>query len=289
MKRKDKDDRFLIVTGLSGSGKTILSRFLEDLGYYCVDNLPSKLIPNFVDLWKREEVKIDKVALVMDIRETGFSEKFPAVLKMIKKEISPKIIFLEASTETLVKRYSESRRPHPFGGEKTVMDAVVKERKRLEKIRSLADEVIETSSMSINDLRKYLERRFLPAQSGKMQVSIVSFGYKYGVPIDSDLVFDTRFLPNPYYVDHLRDLSGNNNRVRDYIFDSEMTNTFISKLYNFLDYLLPNFVEEGKSHLTISIGCTGGKHRSVAISNTLGDWLKERKYRVRIHHRDIHK
>jgi RNase adapter protein RapZ len=289
MKKKDKDDRFLIITGLSGSGKTILSRFLEDLGYYCVDNLPSKLIPNFVDLWKREEVKIDKVALVMDIRETGFSEKFPAVLKMIQKEISPKIIFLEASTETLVKRYSESRRPHPLAGEKTVIDAVIKERKHLEKIRALADEIIETTSMSINDLRKYLERRFLSPQSGKMQISIVSFGYKYGVPIDSDLVFDTRFLPNPYYVDHLRDLSGNNHRVRDYIFDSEATNAFISKLYNFLDYLLPNFVDEGKSHLTISIGCTGGKHRSVAISNILAKWLKERKYRVRTHHRDIHK
>ena len=277
------------MTGLSGSGKTMVSRFLEDLGYYCMDNLPSKLIPNFVDLWKREEVKIDKVALVMDIRETGFSEKFPAVLKMIRNEISPKVIFLEASTETLIKRYSESRRPHPLAGEKTVMDAVIKERKRLEKIRALADEVIDTSSMSINDLRKYLERRFLSAQSGKMQISIVSFGYKYGVPIDSDLVFDTRFLPNPYYVDHLRDFSGKNGRVKDYIFDSETTMTFISKLYNFLDYLLPNFVDEGKSHLTISIGCTGGKHRSVAISNTLGKWLKERKYRTRIHHRDIHK
>jgi len=289
MKQKVKDDRFLIVTGLSGSGKTMVSRFLEDLGYYCMDNLPSKLIPDFVDLWEREEVKIDKVALVLDIRETGFAEKFPAVLKMIRKEISPRIIFLEASNETLIKRYSESRRPHPFPGEKTVMDAVIKERKNLENIRDLADEIIDTSSMSINDLRKYLERRFLPAKAGKMQISIVSFGYKYGVPIDSDLVFDTRFLPNPHYVEHLREKSGKNNRVKDYIFDSKVTLTFISRLYKFLDYLLPNFVDEGKSHLTISIGCTGGKHRSVAISDTLAKWLKERKYRVRIHHRDIHK
>lgn len=289
MKRKVKDDRFLIVTGLSGSGKTTVSRFLEDLGYYCMDNLPSKLIPSFVDLWKREEVKIDKVALVLDIRETGFSEKFPSVLALIRKKIMPRVIFLEASNDTLIKRYSESRRPHPLAGEKTVIDAIVKERKSLDKIRALADEVIDTSTMSINDLRKFLERRFLPAQAGKIQIAIVSFGYKYGVPIDSDLVFDTRFLPNPHYVEHLRDMSGKNNRVRDYVFDSETTLTFISKLYDFLNFLLPKFIDEGKSHLTISIGCTGGRHRSVAVSEALGKWLKERKYRTRIHHRDIHK
>jgi len=289
MRKKVKDDRFMIVTGLSGSGKTTVSRFLEDLGYYCMDNLPSKLIPGFVDLWKREEVKIDKVALVLDIREAGFSDKFPSVLALIRKKIMPRVIFLEASNDTLIKRYSESRRPHPLAGEKTVIDAVVKERKSLEKIRALADEVIDTSTMSINDLRKFLERRFLPAQAGKIQIAIVSFGYKYGVPIDSDLVFDTRFLPNPHYVEHLRDMSGKNSRVKDYIFDSEITLTFMSQLYDFIGYLLPKFIEEGKSHLTISIGCTGGRHRSVAVSEALGKWLKERKYKIRIHHRDIHK
>ena len=284
-----KDDRFLIVTGLSGSGKTTVSRFLEDLGYYCMDNLPSKLIPSFVDLWKREEVQIEKVALVLDIRETGFSKKFPDVLQDIKKKISPRVIFLEASDGTLVKRYSESRRPHPLAGEKTIVEAVKKERVRLAKIRALADEVIDTSLMNISDLRKYLSNRFLTEKSGKMQIAIISFGYKYGVPIDSDLVFDTRFLPNPHYVEHLREKTGKDENVVAYIFDSKVTKGFLAKLYDFLEYLMPNFVDEGKSHLTIAIGCTGGKHRSVAIAENLAERLKKKKYKIQIHHRDIHK
>jgi len=198
---KLKDDRFLIITGLSGSGKTVFSHFLEDLGYYCVDNLPTKLIPIFVELWERKEVEIEKVALVVDIRESGFLEEFPSVWEKIRKEIKAKLIFLEADNESLVKRFSETRRPHPISGGKSLMDGVRLERERLKEIKKLADEVIDTTSINIYQLKEIIRRRFLSGKEQKMQISVVSFGYKYGIPIDSDLVFDTRFLPNPFYVD----------------------------------------------------------------------------------------
>ena len=200
-----KDDRFLIITGLSGSGKTIVSRFLEDFGYYCVDNLPTKLIPSFVDLWKRKEVEIEKVALVVDIREAGFTTEFPRVLKEIRKEISPWLIFLEASDETLIKRFSESRRPHPLTKGKSVADGLALERKGLKEVKKLADEVIDTSTTTISGLKTILTRRFLMRREQMLQIMIVSFGYKYGIPLDSDLVFDARFLPNPFYIDRLRE------------------------------------------------------------------------------------
>ena len=200
-----RDQRFLIITGLSGSGKTFVSRFLEDLGYYCVDNLPAKLIQSFVDLWRRREVEIEKVALVVDIREAGFTTQFPKVLKAIRKKINPWLIFLEASDETLVKRFSESRRPHPLAGRKSVRESVGIERKRLSEIKNIADEVIDTTDMTIVELKKVLTQKFSRRKNHKLQFVVVSFGYKFGIPLESDLVFDTRFLPNPFYVDRLRD------------------------------------------------------------------------------------
>ncbi len=284
-----KDDRFLIITGLSGSGKTIASRSLEDLGYYCIDNLPAKLIPSFVDLWSRKEVEIEKVALVVDIREAGFETEFPEVLKLIKKKISPQLIFLEASDETLIKRFSESKRPHPLTGRKSVMESVHLERERLAAVRSMADEVIDTSSLNIYQLKEHLTKRFLKEKYEKMQIVVVSFGYKYGIPLDSDLVFDTRFLPNPFYIDELRNKTGKNKEVRKYVLKEGETKKFLARLYRFVDFLIPRFIKEGKSHLTISTGCTGGRHRSVVLADELNEYIKKKKYNVRSYHRDINK
>jgi UPF0042 nucleotide-binding protein len=283
------DDRFIIITGVSGSGKTIVSRFLEDFGYYCMDNLPAKLIPNFVDLWKRKEVEIDKVALVVDIREQGFTSEFPKVLKSIRKIVSPRLIFLDASDETLVKRFSESRRPHPLMAEGSVVDNIHLERERLNDIKKLADEVIDTTATSIPELKKLLAKKFVESPQVKMQIMIVSFGYKYGIPLDSDLVFDTRFLPNPFYVDSLRDKNGRNDDVKKYVFKSPRSRHYRKKLLDFVGFLIPNFIEEGKSYLTISIGCTGGKHRSVTMAEELKEYLIKKNYNARVTHRDVFK
>ncbi|MFO7866928.1 MAG: RNase adapter RapZ [Candidatus Aminicenantes bacterium] len=283
------DNRFIIITGVSGSGKTIFSRFLEDFGYYCMDNLPVKLIPAFVDLWKRKEVEIEKVALVVDIRESGFTSEFPEVLKSIQKDVSPRLIFLEASDETLVKRFSESRRPHPLMEKGSVVDNIRLERNRLENIKKLADEVIDTSLTSIPELKKLLAKKFVDNRAGKMQVMIISFGYKYGIPLDSDLVFDTRFLANPFYVDTLRDKDGRDDDVKKFIFKSTRSRKYREKLLRFVDFLIPHFIEEGKSYLTISIGCTGGRHRSVAFAEELKIFLLSRNYNARVTHRDVFK
>lgn len=284
-----KNDRFIIITGLSGSGKTVVSRFLEDLGYYCIDNLPSKLIPNLVELWTRKEYEIEKIALVVDIRDAGFMKEFPEVLKKIRKKISPRLIFLEASDEALIKRFSESRRPHPLTGKKSMMENVQLERKRLTEIKRMADEVIDTTSTNISQLKELLTRKFSKKEIRKMQIVVVSFGYKYGIPLDSDLVFDTRFLPNPFYIDELRERSGKSQKVRDYVLKEEETKKFLAKLYSFVGYLIPRFMEEGKSNLTISAGCTGGKHRSVILAEKLKEYLKNKNYNVRIYHRDLYK
>lgn len=284
-----RDARFLIITGLSGSGKTVVSHFLEDLSYYCVDNLPAKLIPSFVDLWTRKEVEIEKVALVVDIREAGFATEFPKVLEKIAKKMSPRLIFLEASDETLLKRFKETRRPHPLAKGKSVLESVAMERKRLDRIKMLADEVIDTSTTSISDLRKYLTTSLLRRKGLRMQIMIVSFGYKYGIPLDSDLIFDTRFLPNPFYIDELRDKTGRSRAVKDYVLQFPQTKKFLSELFHFIDYLIPHFIEEGKSHLSISIGCTGGRHRAVVLVEKLKGHLKKKNQVTRTHHRDIYK
>ncbi len=284
-----KDDIFLIITGVSGSGKTVTSRFLEDLGFYCMDNLPSKLILNFVNLWRKKEVEIGKVALVVDVRESGFSTEFTKVLKSIREKISPRIIFLEASDAVLIKRFSESRRPHPLSKGRSVMEAVALERKRIAEIKNLSDEVIDTSQMSIIELKKLLTQRYAKKRSIKLQVMIVSFGHKYGIPLDSDLVFDTRFLPNPFYIDGLKDKTGKSSAVKDYILNSVETKKYLVELFRHIDYLMPKFVEEKKTNLTISLGCTGGKHRSVVLADVLKNHLKDKNYSVRVNHRDIYK
>jgi len=284
-----KDDRFLIITGISGSGKTAVSHFLEDLGYYCVDNLPAKLIPSLVDLWLREEVEIRKVALVVDMREPGFLADFPAAVEEIRKRITPKIIFLDASDETLLKRFSETRRPHPLTKNKSVIEAIRIERRRLAPIKKMADDVFDTSSTNVSQLKELLTRRLVKGRTPTMQIVVVSFGYKYGVPLDADLIFDSRFLPNPFYIDRLRDKTGKSPTVRAYILHSPETREFKEKLFPFMDYLLPKFIAEGKSYLTIAIGCTGGKHRSVVLAEELKGYLRKRRYDIKVYHRDIHK
>jgi len=284
-----KDDRFLIITGLSGSGKTVVSHFLEDLGYYCVDNLPAKLIPIFLELWMRKEVEIEKVALVVDIREHGFSSDFPQVWDGIRKKASPKLIFLDASDAALVKRFSESRRPHPLAHRKPILEGVRLERKKLAPVKKMADEVIDTTDLSISQLKDIFSRRFLKKRSERLRVVIVSFGYKYGIPLDSDLIFDTRFLPNPFYIESFRDKTGRTKSVRDFILDSSDTRAYLAELFRFIDFHMPMFLDEGKSHLVISIGCTGGRHRSVVIAEELRDYLRGLKYDIKVYHRDIFK
>ncbi len=281
--------RFLIVTGLSGSGKTTASRCLEDQGYYCVDNLPAKLISLFVDLWNRREVEIERVALIVDIREAGFITEFPKVLESIRERSSPWVIFFDASDSTLMKRFNESRRPHPLRRSSSVRESIQLERKRTSRVKGLADEVIDTTETSVIELKKILARKFSKKTAREMHIAIISFGYKFGIPVDSDLVFDTRFLPNPFYVDKLRDKTGKTKNVRDFVLNSLETEKFLEKLYEFIDYLMPNFMEEGKSYLTISLGCTGGKHRSVVLAEKMGDHLKSRNCNVIINHRDIFK
>jgi UPF0042 nucleotide-binding protein len=289
MKYSMKDNRFLIITGLSGSGKTVVSRFLEDMGYYCVDNLPAKLIPGFVDLWLKKKVEIDRAALVMDIREPRFVTEFPRVLREIRKSAPAKLVFLDASDECLVKRFSETRRPHPLTRRKPILEGVRMERKRLLGIKKMADEVVDTSNLTLSQLKEAISQKVLKTRSLRMQTVIISFGYKYGIPLDSDLVFDTRFLPNPFYVDRLRDRNGKTRSVRDFVLGSPGARAFIRELVRFTDFMIPRFVKEGKSTLTVSIGCTGGKHRSVVIAEELRTHLRKTGGDIKIYHRDLYK
>ncbi|UCE41938.1 MAG: RNase adapter RapZ [Candidatus Aminicenantes bacterium] len=288
-KDRKRDTRFLIITGLSGSGKTVVGRFVEDLGYYCIDNLPTKLIPRFVDLWTRKEVEIEKVALVVDIREIGFTKEFPKVLQSIREKVQPYLIFLEASDEVLFKRFSESRRPHPLASTKSVREGIALERKRLAKIKNLADDVLDTSFTNLAELKEILTREFLQKKRQSLQIVVVSFGYKYGIPLDSDLVFDTRFLPNPHYIDAMREMTGKSKRVKEYVLQAKESQSFLIRLMRFVDYMMPKFEDEGKSYLTIAMGCTGGRHRSVVLADRLKEHLKGQNYRVRAYHRDIFK
>jgi len=289
MKKSLNDNRFLIITGLSGSGKTVVSRFLEDMGYYCVDNLPAKLIPAFVDLWLKKKVEIDRAALVMDIREPRFLTEFPGVLRDIRKKTPARLVFLDASDECLVKRFSETRRPHPLSRRRSTLDGVRLERRRLMAIKKMADEVIDTSDLTISQLKEAVSRKILKTGSLRMQTIIVSFGYKYGLPLDSDLVFDTRFLPNPFYVDRLRGRNGKARSVRDFVLGSPEGRAYLRELLRFTEFMIPRFVKEGKSTLTVAVGCTGGRHRSVVIAEELRARLRKTGGDVKIYHRDLYK
>jgi len=240
-----------------------------------------------VDLWQKGKVEIDRMALVIDIREPNFLSDFPEILKQLKAK--PRLIFLEASDEALVKRFSESRRPHPLMKKGSILDGVRLERKKLAPIKAMADEVIDTTGLSISQLKDLVAGRVLKEKKKHLLINIISFGYKYGLPLDSDLVFDTRFLPNPFYVDKLRNLNGKSKKVREFVLKSAETIEYLRHLEDFIDSQLPGFLKEGKSTLTISIGCTGGKHRSVVIADALRNHLRQKKQEVKIIHRDIYK
>jgi UPF0042 nucleotide-binding protein len=282
--------RFVILTGLSGSGKTHAIRALEDLGYFCVDNLPSQLIPTFAELALRGEAGLERVAIVVDVREGGFLKEFPRVYRRLKSipGMDPRLIFLEASHSSLVRRFSETRRPHPLAPDRSVAEGIDEERRKLSTIRSLADLIIDTSNLTVHELRDVFVRM---AQHGRprseMVVNLVSFGFKHGPPLDADLVFDVRCLPNPHFVDRLRPLTGRDPKVVRFMRRHAATRDFIDRLTTFLNFALPQYVQEGKSYLTVAIGCTGGRHRSVMVAEALKKSLAGAKnVRLRVKHRD---
>ena len=284
--------RFLIVTGLSGAGKTQAMRALEDLGYFCVDNLPPVLMPKFAELVAHAENKIEKVALVVDVRGQKFFQDLDWALgELTKLGIKYEILFLEARDEVLLKRFKANRRGHPLGVRGSqILDNIKKERKFLENLRARADKVIDTSDLQPADLRNEILNYYGEEQKrSKISINIVTFGYKYGLPLDADLIMDVRFLPNPFYVNELRPLSGSDKPVYDYVFNYEVTKKFTEKFLDLIEFLMPFYQKEGKSNLVIAIGCTGGRHRSVAIANFLARTLEEKNYEVYLRHRDLEK
>jgi UPF0042 nucleotide-binding protein len=276
----------VIITGMSGSGKASTLKAFEDLGYYCVDNLPIGLIPGFADLVK-QSAEIERAALVADIREGEQLRKLPAIIRSLKRQINTTVIFLESADESLLRRFSETRRPHPLGKDSTVKAALSKERRLLRPIRAMADLVVDTSRFTVHELRAHITQKFTAGGSDKdILVSLVSFGYKAGVPNDSDLVFDVRFLPNPHFVPKFRHLTGRHPQVAKYIRSFPQTQEFIDRISELLIYLIPHYVREGKSYLTIAFGCTGGQHRSVMIAEEVKKRLAQPGYRVKVVHRD---
>ena len=281
----------LIITGLSGSGKSTVMRALEDAGFHCIDNLPPVLMPRFLELCTASSAEITKIAMVMDVRERPFLKEYPEIFRELKAQGQDlTILFLESTDEVLVRRYNETRRQHPLAERGTVLEGIRKERELLSGLRTLADEIIDTSSLSIHQLRNLITQHFHPAgDARRMNIILTSFGYKYGVPADADLVFDVRFLPNPFFVSELRNLSGNESPVSDYVMNNEAARGFREKFFDLIAFLTPLYEQEGKSYLTICVGCTGGMHRAVSVINSLQSFLAGKEYQVRVIHRDLGK
>lgn len=281
-----RSPELVIITGMSGSGKASVLKAFEDLGYYCVDNLPVELILRFADLATQSR-DIRRTALVVDVREGSKLGKLPRILKSVRRMIPTKVVFLEASDAVLLRRFSETRRPHPLGTDSPVKSALKQERRHLGVIRGVADLVIDTSKFNVHELRAHINERFHEQSPEKsILVSSVSFGFRQGVPEDADLIFDVRFLPNPHFVPEFRPLTGRHPRVAKYIRSFPQTQEFISRISDLLVYLLPHYIHEGKSYLTIGFGCTGGQHRSVMIAEEVGKKLRRAGYRVKVVHRD---
>jgi UPF0042 nucleotide-binding protein len=283
--------RFVVITGLSGSGKSQAIRALEDLGYFCVDNLPTILIPTLAQLSLRQGTEFQKVAIVVDVREGAFLSQFPTVWRRLKRmpRLEPSLIFLEATHAALVRRFSETRRPHPLAAGRSVSEGITDERRRLDVIRSLADDIVDTSELSVHELRSRFQAFARDtAQRTPLVATIVSFGFKNGVPLDADLVFDARFLPNPHFVPRLKPLTGRDRAVVRFMERHPVTEEFVAKLSDLLRFLVPHYVSEGKSYLTIGVGCTGGRHRSVMLAERLRAVVGQLKgVKVRVRHRDL--
>jgi len=285
-----RDSRQLVIlTGLSGSGKSTVLKAFEDMGFYCVDNLPVELIPIFAELHSVGEGDFARAALLVDAREGAQLQKLPALLKHLRKDHPITLVFIDASDDALLRRYSETRRPHPLGKELSVRESLRHERDIMEPIRQLADVVIDSTHFNVHELRTFITERFKSPDKRPMLVGLVSFGYKYGVPSDSDLVFDVRFLPNPHFVPGLRRYTGKDPKVRKYIESFPQTGEFLRRIESLLVYLIPHYIHEGKSYLTIAIGCTGGKHRSVMLAEQLRKSLEKRGFSSKVTHRDIEK
>ena len=283
--------KLMIVTGMSGAGKTIALKMLEDIGFYCVDNLPISLVDKFVQLVS-EGTSIEKAALGLDIRSGEELGNLDEILENWRRSnVDVQVLFLDANDAVLIKRYKETRRTHPLAGAGRLENGIEKEREKLAFLKREADYIIDTSMLLTRELRKELEKIFLQdARYKNMYVTVLSFGFKYGIPEDADLVFDVRFLPNPYYDEHLRPLTGQVQAVRDYVMQGGTADAFLKKLYDMIDFLLPNYINEGKNQLVIAVGCTGGKHRSVTIARALYEHLEAAgEYGIRIDHRDIDK
>ncbi|MFW5788202.1 MAG: RNase adapter RapZ [Halanaerobiales bacterium] len=281
---------FIIITGLSGAGKSTALNFFEDEGYFCVDNLPPALLTKFAELCKFSDM--DRIAIVIDIRGKKFFDAFFEQISYLKdNQFNYDIIFLEASNKTLISRYKETRRRHPLAREGRVLDAIRKERSLLEEIKGKAGRIIDTSEMNIKEFQEDLKEisDFRNKNKQRLAIDITSFGFKYGIPLDADMVFDVRFLPNPYYVDVLKEKTGQEKEVEEYIMKWPVTRDFYNKFFSFIEFLLPEYNQEGKSHLGIAIGCTGGHHRSVLTAEKLKEHLYARDYPARVEHRDIEK
>ncbi len=277
----------VIITGISGSGKLTALNAFEDAGYYAVDNLPISLVPKFADLTHDSKSR-RRAALVVDIREGEDLKQFPKMYRELKKHVNSTLLFMDADDEVLQRRFSETRRPHPLGAEATVLTSIRDERDQLAPIRALADLYIDTSKLNVHELRRLITSKFKDAQDGKkILVYVNSFGFRYGIPADSDLVFDVRFLPNPNYIPEFKNLSGRHPRVARYIRSFPQTVEFINRISELLIYLLPHYIREGKSYLTISFGCTGGHHRSVLIANEIQKRLNKAGFAVKASHRDV--
>ena len=282
-----EDGELVTLTGMSGSGKESALKAFEDLGYYSVDNLPLELVPRFADLVS-QSAEIERAALVVDVREGMRLERFPAILKQVRKVLPTRVVFLEASEDALVRRFSETRRPHPMGRTETVVHGIRAERKRLDPIRNVADIVIDTSKFNVHELRDHINAQFERGAGERgLTISLSSFGFKNGVPGEADLVFDVRFLPNPHFVPEYRKLTGRHPQVAKYIRQFPQTLEFLDKVTEMLKFLLPHYIEEGKSYLTVAFGCTGGQHRSVFIAEEMKKRLEAEGFRVKTSHRDM--
>jgi RNase adapter protein RapZ len=284
-----REFEIIVITGLSGSGKTLAIRAFEDMGHFCVDNLPVALIPVFADLCARRP-DLRRAALVVDVREGTFLGEFPAIFDALRRNARhrARLLFFEADDEALIRRFSETRRPHPLASGGSLEEGIRRERQMLEPLRERADLIIDSSRFNVHELRRYIQEHFAPQAGGQpIGISVVSFGYKHGLPAEADLLFDTRFLPNPFFVDGLRGRSGLDREVTEYLEAIPDYREFLARIVDLVAFLIPRYIHEGKSYLTVAVGCTGGRHRSVAMAEAVSRSLRDRGYEVKASHRDL--
>ncbi len=283
--------KIIIVTGMSGSGKSTALRALEDVGFFCVDNLPVVLLPKLLEIQTDAASEISKVALVMDLRERYFLEKYAEIFAKLKEEGHRiEILFLDASDDSLLRRFRETRRAHPLCERGTVMEGIALEREKLSALRAMADKIVDTSSFNVHQLKDVIQRHFMTSTTEKrLVINLMSFGFRYGLPPEADIVLDVRFLPNPYFIEELKHLNGEDEKIQEYVMGWEESQTFLQKMLDMMEFLIPLYEKEGKSNLNVALGCTGGKHRSVVMTTRLARYFAGENYLVNTAHRDIHR